>query len=312
LPVFACASGDLAPSDAGDSQMPVCDLREAAIFSDGQALQIWVDFDPGDWHDEFVLGLTIDRSTSAGGILDPTGAQIRWDDMDNKPDYFASLNLGNDFQQLRRWNGSSWVFVRYGYGALDWFSEGALHAVALPLADIGAPQIGDVLNVEIWVNLTSPSSGALDLLASDDVQESTPAGTRWVLEDSEWTRPSTWQQIVVGGSGTAVPLSPADDPAGAADARSGAHLLGAWPNPFNPATEIAFSLPAAADVELAIYAPSGRLVALPVKGRFAAGEHQAAWAGRDLAGDPLPSGIYLAALRADVAEVGRIKLVLAK
>ena len=79
-------------------------------------------------------------------------------------------------------------------------------------------------------------------------------------------------------------------------------LLGAHPNPFNPSTEIRFSLPEATDVRLYIYDVSGRLVRALVDNMLPAGEHAVAWDGRDASGRLLSSGIYLYAIRAGEIE----------
>jgi len=76
-------------------------------------------------------------------------------------------------------------------------------------------------------------------------------------------------------------------------------LLGAVPNPFNPATSIRFGLPEAGPVTLRILDVNGRLVRTLAEGRhFAAGVHAVSWNGRDEAGRPASSGIYLYTLEA--------------
>lgn len=70
------------------------------------------------------------------------------------------------------------------------------------------------------------------------------------------------------------------------------------PNPFNPITEIQYSVPADGRVHLAIYDVAGALVATLVDARVSAGDHVAVWSGRDVAGADAPSGLYFARLRA--------------
>jgi hypothetical protein len=65
------------------------------------------------------------------------------------------------------------------------------------------------------------------------------------------------------------------------------------PNPFNPSTQIAFDLPAASRVVLGVYDMTGHLVTTLVNGSLAAGRHQVSWDGRDHAGRPVASGVYL-------------------
>jgi minor extracellular serine protease Vpr len=70
-------------------------------------------------------------------------------------------------------------------------------------------------------------------------------------------------------------------------------LLPNRPNPFNPATTIAFTTPAAGSISLRVYGANGRLVRRVVEGWLPAGSHEARWDGRDQAGRPVASGIYL-------------------
>ena len=65
--------------------------------------------------------------------------------------------------------------------------------------------------------------------------------------------------------------------------------LSSYPNPFNPSTTIAFSLPQAQIVRLAVYDITGREVAVLADELFVAGEHQVTFDGTQL-----PSGIYFA------------------
>ncbi len=79
------------------------------------------------------------------------------------------------------------------------------------------------------------------------------------------------------------------------------HLVfhGAVPNPFNPATDIKFSLPGNASVDLGIYDIAGRLVRTVVSRTMVAGAHSERWDGRDNSGLSVASGIYFARLRVD-------------
>jgi len=70
------------------------------------------------------------------------------------------------------------------------------------------------------------------------------------------------------------------------------------PNPFNPATEIRFTLPAAGPAHLAVYTVQGRLVTDLVNGIRPAGDNVLTWRGVDAHGRDVPSGAYLAVLEA--------------
>ena len=64
------------------------------------------------------------------------------------------------------------------------------------------------------------------------------------------------------------------------------------PNPFNPKTEIRFTLPSAGEVSLDVFDVEGRRVRTLAAGDHAAGEHRVTWNGRDDAGRSMSSGVY--------------------
>lgn len=112
-----------------------------------------------------------------------------------------------------------------------------------------------------------------------------------------------------------------------ADAIPGCGQLGAWPvgcawptsspvvsspvldqpapNPCNPGTEIAYTLPTTQSVRLTVHGLDGRLVRQLVAGPREAGRHRAAWSGRDQQGRVVPSGVYVLRLEANDAVVCR-------
>jgi flagellar hook assembly protein FlgD len=88
--------------------------------------------------------------------------------------------------------------------------------------------------------------------------------------------------------------------------------LSAYPNPFNPKTEIRFHLEESANLELDIYDLAGRHLRGLVKPSFLeAGEHRVSWDGRDERGVPLSAGIYFCSLKAGLRSES-MKLVLLK
>lgn len=74
---------------------------------------------------------------------------------------------------------------------------------------------------------------------------------------------------------------------------------GAVPNPFNPATDLKFSIPRDARVSLKLYDVSGRLVRSLLNDNLEAGQHQVQWNGRDDNGRSVASGTYFARLLVD-------------
>jgi hypothetical protein len=70
------------------------------------------------------------------------------------------------------------------------------------------------------------------------------------------------------------------------------------PNPFNPSTEIRFSIPRVSDVTLEIFNVLGQRITTLVDKRLPAGEHAVQWDGCDMDGKRVASGIYLYRLTA--------------
>jgi len=66
------------------------------------------------------------------------------------------------------------------------------------------------------------------------------------------------------------------------------------PNPFNPQTQIDFTLEKPGRATVRIYDVQGRLVRTLVEGDLAAGRHSQTWRGVDDSGNIVASGVYLA------------------
>ena len=119
---------------------------------------------------------------------------------------------------------------------------------------------------------------------------------RWVMgaTDGSWTY-CGWNidDIELWGFTRA----PVDVPTGPPAARTA--LLGNSPNPFNPLTEVAFTLAHDALARLTVHDLRGRLVRTLADGRLPAGAHDVRWDGRDEAGRGVASGTYLLRLAAD-------------
>lgn len=87
-------------------------------------------------------------------------------------------------------------------------------------------------------------------------------------------------------------------------------LLGAVPNPFNPRTEISFTLRQAGPASLIVFDARGRQVRTLLSGALEAGPQRAVWDGRDESGLEVGSGVYLYRLQAaDQALTGKMMLV---
>jgi hypothetical protein len=87
--------------------------------------------------------------------------------------------------------------------------------------------------------------------------------------------------------------------------------LAASPNPFNPATTIAFSLTQASRVRLVILDARGRVVAVLADQTMSAGLHQVSWNGRTTSGRLSPSGVHFLRFE-DGSRVIQRRLILLK
>ncbi|MBD3222442.1 hypothetical protein GF314_14500 [bacterium] len=83
-------------------------------------------------------------------------------------------------------------------------------------------------------------------------------------------------------------------------------LAPAYPNPFNPSTELSFRLPRAAHVRLVVHDARGRRIDVLADATYAAGEHHVRWRP-----EQVRSGVYYARLAVE-GEIRTGKLVLLK
>lgn len=101
------------------------------------------------------------------------------------------------------------------------------------------------------------------------------------------------------------------EPGGTRPELPAALRLGApYPNPFNPSVRIPFGLERPGPVLVEVLDAAGRRVAVVARGAWPAGEHTVVWQGRDDAGRPAPSGVYLVRLRrGDEVQVRKTELL---
>ncbi|MSS73107.1 MAG: choice-of-anchor D domain-containing protein [Candidatus Latescibacteria bacterium] len=87
-------------------------------------------------------------------------------------------------------------------------------------------------------------------------------------------------------------------------------LNAAYPNPFNPATTLRYSLSEAGEVRLTVYNLSGQVVRHLVSGWQAAGPYAVVWDGKDDMGRGVASGVYIGRLETGAfAQAQRMVLV---
>lgn len=84
-----------------------------------------------------------------------------------------------------------------------------------------------------------------------------------------------------------------------------------FPNPFNPSTQIDYTLPRGAKVTLAIYNAIGQEIARLVNGEVqAAGQHSITWNGRDVSGRTISTGVYFYRLQTPDVQVTKKMMLL--
>ena len=84
-----------------------------------------------------------------------------------------------------------------------------------------------------------------------------------------------------------------------------ARLEGNYPNPFNPSTEIQFTLPKASKVSLVVYDMTGRVVNELIDRTLEAGSHSVTWDASNL-----PSGVYVYRFQADTVHETKLMTLL--
>ncbi|MFH1851945.1 MAG: Ig-like domain-containing protein [Candidatus Neomarinimicrobiota bacterium] len=82
-------------------------------------------------------------------------------------------------------------------------------------------------------------------------------------------------------------------------------LAANYPNPFNPVTNISFTIPEAGQISLAVYDISGRLVRTLVRHDLTAGQHHVEWDGTNNNGELQASGVYFYRLSGDDVNLSR-------
>lgn len=134
-----------------------------------------------------------------------------------------------------------------------------------------------------------------------DTQGSCAAGTSWGSHGgSTWTDLGSAHGCELGirartGPYMVLPIE-ADDlpPTPAIDRRFA--LEAPWPNPFNPATTLTYTVGRESSVNLRIFDLQGRLVRTLVGETVPAGRHHVRWNGRDDGQRPVAAGVYLCRL----------------
>ncbi len=96
-----------------------------------------------------------------------------------------------------------------------------------------------------------------------------------------------------GGERVTIPVTLHVESTGVDELPVSLKLYGNHPNPFNPMTRIAFSLPQPGTVSVSVYDVTGRLVNTLGGSEYEAGRGEIVWDGTDEAGRAVATGVYL-------------------
>jgi len=88
-------------------------------------------------------------------------------------------------------------------------------------------------------------------------------------------------------------------------------VIGNYPNPFDPSTTIAYSIPQKSDVKVNIYDVNGQLIKEIVNESLDAGEHFVTWNGTNQTNSSVASGVYIYTVQSGSRLVSR-QMILVK
>jgi len=244
-----------------------------------------------------------------GGVLTPVGS----------PDIFlAMFNSGGTHLWSKRFGGADYEqgyclafasnndvllsAIGYGPGAVD-FGGGPIAAPATPYSTFVA-RFFSANGAHRW---STKYTGTEDFYSFVDEAN----GQLIMGGDLNGTINLGGGNLVSAGLGDFFVARFADHITAAGPTLSRASLGQNTPNPFNPSTQIAYTLAAPARAVIEIVDVSGGVVARIDEGMQPAGAHSTLWNGRDERGVPAASGVYFYRL-AGMPDVAAKKMVLLK
>jgi len=193
------------------------------------------------------------------------------------------------------------VYVRDDAGGFELSYDAFENLGALALTLEGVREIPAGLNL-----VAGPESGGmrckwntdgnlLRVLLYSENGAIIPAGVGRFLKIEDISAFTIKEIQASSADGYTIPVAVKGDPT---TLPTGYTLYQNFPNPFNPATEIRFDLPAPARVRLTVYNLLGAEVATLVQGNLPGGHHTVIWDGKDHSGNAVASGIYFYRLKA--------------
>jgi len=239
--------------------------RTAVFVSDAAGGQRWKFMQNTQFNNEFVFRMRAKFSIEDDTEINDTVFLVMYSDDAGLPGDFLYL-LERPLStlmpgQFNRIDVSNWNYVSNGADIhIGLTADYQVNQFALS-TDSGTPALGQnrtsaFLQVDGWKALSELTSGEPNLLMGLEYIPATSI-------DREGTEVRTFA------------------------------LLGNYPNPFNPVTQIRYELGFAAEVDLAVYDLLGRRVATLIRGLMSAGTHSATFNGAGLS-----SGTYLVRMSA--------------
>ncbi len=279
--------------------------------------QTWVEFSPPDikriWGAAFVDTLNAwvvtggSSAGDAGSIWRTSDGGLSWErQLPNNPylDFtsiaFADTNTGWAAGFDHQKGGSIYTTTD---GGRNWHLQTLLHFAPLDIAVFNRQNVliagfsGNIIATtdggQTWVSQRSPTSNILEAVDFVDEKNGWIVGSR-----------STILHTKSGGT-----IAVAEKPRPQIPPKS-FRLLWSHPNPFTSSTQISFELYRhAAAVQLTLYDVLGRKMRTLVSTALPAGQHRAAWDGRDDLGRPSASGVYLYRLQVNQEwQIGKVLL----
>lgn len=214
--------------------------------------------------------------------------------------------------------------------ALEWLVDGDWPDVTRPTVEVTAPNGGEEYSIHDTVRISWDAGDDVGV-AEFELYYSTDGGATYPDTIAILTAPASYYDwpvpdesgetsrvrvVARDAAGLAAyddsdaNFSVVDPGSGIVDAPRALALRQNMPNPFNPVTRIAYSIPRPAYVRLTIYDVNGRVVRSLVDRSMVADDYVSVWDGRTDGGGEAASGIYLYRLTADGTELERKMILL--
>ncbi len=240
---------------------------------------------PNEYGDIYVMSLAGDTLQLWYDVLDGnTGSSVTVGDVDGD---------GEDDLLVAGWSGKIFAFSSNGVPLDGWPIQTDAEVFA-------TPTLGD-LDLDGDVEVVGAGMDGMVYVWDCEGIYADGEGVQWPTFRYDFMRTGNF------GFEPDVGVAEGED-----DARLRLDLEQNHPNPFNPVTSIAYTVPAGvSEIELCVYNLAGQLVRTLAAGETEPGRHMTAWNARDAGGKRVASGVYF--VRLSAGDVSRTrKLVLLK